>query len=288
MNYTVKAAARATGVSESRLRTWERRYGIPRPARAPTGRRLYDEDDLTLIRRMASLVDAGMSAAQAAEAVLAGEPAPLEPPAAPHPLVATITDAAEAYDETAAMTAIRSAVRELDWPGALEQVIFPALKRVGLYWETAVIPPAGEHLVTELVRRELQAAINALPESSATAPRVMLACPEDEWHDVGLAALSLLLRKRGIRVTYLGANVPAPDLIDAYDATKPDAVCLSATSSIGLASMIRASRSLAAARRVRLYVGGPATALDGAEAAGIQLSGSVDAAAQTLAAAVRA
>ncbi|MBM3140053.1 MAG: MerR family transcriptional regulator, partial [Chloroflexi bacterium] len=68
MRYTVKAAARATGVSESRLRTWERRYGIPKPARSETGRRLYDDGDLRVIRRMAALVGAGLPAAQAAEA----------------------------------------------------------------------------------------------------------------------------------------------------------------------------------------------------------------------------
>ncbi|MCA9849313.1 MAG: MerR family transcriptional regulator, partial [Dehalococcoidia bacterium] len=34
MRYTVRAAARATGVTEGRLRTWERRYGIPKPGRS--------------------------------------------------------------------------------------------------------------------------------------------------------------------------------------------------------------------------------------------------------------
>jgi MerR family transcriptional regulator, light-induced transcriptional regulator len=59
VNYTVKAAARATGMSESRLRTWERRYGIPSPGRSATGRRRYNDDDLALIRRMAALVHVG-------------------------------------------------------------------------------------------------------------------------------------------------------------------------------------------------------------------------------------
>jgi DNA-binding transcriptional MerR regulator/methylmalonyl-CoA mutase cobalamin-binding subunit len=287
VNYTVKAAARATGISESRLRTWERRYGIPHPGRGPSGRRLYNEDDLALIRRMASLVDAGMSAAQAAEAARSGEPIATAPAAAQHELVAVITAAAERYEEAALVDALRGAVLELGWPDALKQVIFPALKRVGVFWETAVIPPASEHFTSELVRRELVGALNALPAAPEEAPLVLLACPEDERHDLGLAALALLLHQRGLRTVYLGADVPTPDLLEAIAATAPDAVCLAATSSVGLASLVRASRALVSARRLRLFIGGPATAADGTEAAGIQLPTAIDEAAEALASAVR-
>jgi DNA-binding transcriptional MerR regulator/methylmalonyl-CoA mutase cobalamin-binding subunit len=287
VNYTVKAAARATGISESRLRTWERRYGIPHPGRAPTGRRLYNEDDLTVIRRMASLVEAGMSAAQAAEAARSGAPAAAVPPAAvQHELVAVITDAAERYEEGPLLDALRRAKTDLGWPQALHQVIFPALKHVGIYWETAVIPPASEHFASELVRRELLTAINQLPPAPAGEPTIVLACPEDERHDLGLAALALLLRMDSIRVVYLGADVPAPDLLEAFDATNADAVCLAATSRIGLASLIRASRALVA-RRVRLFIGGPAMASDGSEAVGTHLPASIDEATQALAKALR-
>ncbi|MEI8360046.1 MAG: MerR family transcriptional regulator, partial [Deltaproteobacteria bacterium] len=69
MQYTVRAAALATGFSGDRIRTWERRYGVPSPARSSTGRRLYEESDLAIIRRMAALVDSGLSAVSAAKAV---------------------------------------------------------------------------------------------------------------------------------------------------------------------------------------------------------------------------
>jgi DNA-binding transcriptional MerR regulator len=286
VNYTVKAAARATGISESRLRTWERRYGIPHPGRAPSGRRLYNEEDLTLIRRMAALVEAGMSAAQAAEAARSPDSTPAEPAPAQHDLVAVIVDAGEHYDESSLVDALRKATTELGWAGALGDVIFPALKRVGIYWETAVIPPASEHFASELVRRELLASINALPEAPSQAARVLLACPEDERHDLGLTALALLLRQQGLRTIYLGADVPTSDLLEAFDATQPAAICLSATSGVGLASLIRASRTLVSARRVRLFIGGPATATDGSEAAGIRLPNRIDEAAQALASAM--
>jgi DNA-binding transcriptional MerR regulator len=288
VNFTVKAAARATGVSESRLRTWERRYGIPRPGRSQTGRRLYNDEDLVVIRRMAALVEAGMSAAEAAEAAsMALEPPSLLEPVAEHELVAAIATAAERYDEPALLEALRRAVDELGWGGALSEVIFPGLRRVGLYWETALFPPANEHFASELVRREIHAAISALDPLPATARCLLLACPEDERHDLGLAALSLLLRRAGVRTIYLGADVPTPDLIEAYDRVRPVAICLSATSAIGLASLIRASRALVSERHARVFFGGPAASASGAEAAGIMLPPSVQEAADVLVRAVQ-
>lgn len=282
MRYTVKAAARATGISESRLRTWERRYGIPSPNRAPTGRRLYDEDDLMVIRRMAALTDAGMSAAQAAEAARSSGDLVEEQPRAEHPLVAALASAAEQFDEAAFVAALREGVEELGWASALGAVIFPGLKRVGIYWETAVIPPANEHFASELVRRELLAATNQALPAGAEAPLVLMACPEDERHDLGLAALNLLLRQAGLRTVYFGADVPTPDLLSAHDAVLPDAICLAATSAIGMASLVRATRAIVASRRVRVFFGGPAMSASGTQAAGIRLPESIGEAAEAI------
>lgn len=281
MNYTVKAAARATGISESRLRTWERRYGIPNPSRAPTGRRLYSEEDISLIRRMAKLVDAGMSAAQAADAALTGTS--VEPMQArrDHELVPVLTSAAETYHEASAVDAIHRAVQELGWGGTLEEIIFPALHRVGLYWQTAALPPASEHFLSELVRREIHAAVSTLLTPSLTAANVLLACPQDERHDLGLLALSLLLRRAGVGTIYLGADVPSSDILEVGGVCRPNAVCLSATSTDGLASLIRASRHITAESRVLLFVGGPSIASD-TEAAGIPLPASLEAAADMI------
>lgn len=285
MRYTVKAAALATGISESRLRTWERRYGIPSPDRSDTGRRLYDDDDLALIRRMTAFVDAGLSAADAADAARSGEE--MEPPA---PLthdepvqVAEFAAAAERFDESRLLRALRSGIDQFGWQKAFDVVIFPALKRVGIYWETALFPPANEHFASELVRQEIGAAMRDLSAAPHDAPLVLLACPEDERHDIGLSALNLALRMAGLRTVYLGADVPTADLMSAYEATNPDAVCLSATSAIGLASLIRASRTILAARRIRLFIGGPAMSASGVEAAGVRLPPSIHEAAEALA-----
>src|SRR5580700_1719225 len=65
--------SRRLGVSDHVLRAWERRYGLLRPVRTPGGFRLYSEADARRIREMQNHLAQGLSAAEAARAVLAGE-----------------------------------------------------------------------------------------------------------------------------------------------------------------------------------------------------------------------
>src|SRR3954447_18858008 len=67
--YTIKQAARLTGVSEASLRSWERRYGVVVPRRNDAGYRVYDEEALAAVLSMRRLVDEGWSPAEAAAAV---------------------------------------------------------------------------------------------------------------------------------------------------------------------------------------------------------------------------
>ena len=169
MDYTVKGAATATGVTPSRLRTWERRFGIPKPKRAATGRRLYDEDDLRVIRRMAGLVAAGVPAAQAAAAALAAAEASEseKPPSAAEnvadPIVGTMLSAAQRYDEATLSAAIDRAVSREGWEVAGERVLFPVLRELGARWESGAIMSAVEHFASALIRREVEAALAAEP-----------------------------------------------------------------------------------------------------------------------------
>ena len=278
--------------SPARLRTWERRYGIPHPDRSATGRRLYDEDDLAVIRRMAALVDAGVPAAQAAEATFSelesGTAIEFPAPPAPEvdPLVFAIADAAQRYDEPALQDSLHQAAPAGDgWRGALGEVVFPAMREVGERWQRGELPLSAEHFASAIIRRELLAAVSVVPEAPPDAPAVVLACPEDERHDLGITALWLLVRQADLRVIFLGADVPAAELLSALSSTDADAIALTATATTSLPTMGLAARALVAARvRARIFVGGPA--IDDSEVAreipGVRLPHAIDSAADTL------
>src|SRR3954451_9799875 len=63
--------SRRVGVSDHLLRAWETRYGLLHPSRSTGGYRLYSEADADRIRRMKGHLAAGLSAAEAANAVRA-------------------------------------------------------------------------------------------------------------------------------------------------------------------------------------------------------------------------
>lgn len=296
MRYTVRAAARATGVTEGRLRTWERRYGIPKPGRSDTGRRLYDDDDLALIRRMVSLTDAGLSAAEAAEAALSeaasgvipsGEPTPAaEAPAAP--AIDALVAATRAFDEVSVTVILDDAVAEFGWPEVFDAVLFPALRLTGEGWETGALTLAHEHFLSELVRRRIAQQIATTPVNE-DGPTIVLACPPTERHDLGLMGASLCLRLLGAHVVYLGGDVPAVALLSAIEETGAAAVMLSAVASSSRPDLVIVARAVATARQgPKVFVGGSAIHdLGGrAELMGVRLPPSVVESARVVAAGV--
>ena len=240
---------------------------------------------------MVTLVDAGVPAAQAAEAALtdavAGavpEPTAAVMPAV-HPLTEAMVLAAAQYDDRSVTTAIQEAVAELGWAGALGGVVLPSLVQMGERWRRGDLPLSTEHFLSAVVRRELLAGNASMAEPAIDAPLVVLACPEDEQHDLGATALWLLLREAGLRVVFLGADVPAAALVMALHETDADAVSISATAPNSLPMLELAAREVVSARvRARIFVGGPALAdEEGASGVpGIRLPREIAAAAETL------
>ena len=56
---TIAAVERDTGISKDTLRVWERRYGFPVPGRNPFGERTYPSAQVTKLRIVKRLLDAG-------------------------------------------------------------------------------------------------------------------------------------------------------------------------------------------------------------------------------------
>ncbi len=289
MFYSIKAAAMATGVSASRLRTWERRYGIPLPGRSSSGRRRFEQHDLNIIRRMSVLIDSGMPASHAAKAVHAegnGEaPVPVTPERA-HPLVDLFVQKAGRFDQGWLVRIVRDSVYSTGWAPTMERIVFPALRRLNREWGEARSTMAHVQFAHELMRNELAAELAKLETPDQAASSVMLACAQDDQYDIATLALALLLRLGDLRVLYLGRSIPAPDLVEAARQIKPQAICLVGTRRASPGGMNRTARALVRSKLpVQLFVGGSVlTRRDAPEIPGIHLPQSLTAAAERIAA----
>ena len=289
MLYSIKAAAMATGVSESRLRTWERRYGIPTPERSSSGRRQFDDRDLAIIRRMAALIDSGMGASEAAEAVRTEAdievPLPVTPERA-HPLVQLFVGKALEFDHAWMVRIVRDSVYSSGWATTMERIVFPALRQLNQDWAAARASMAHVRFAHEMLRNEVSAELVKLGPADDSQPSVMLACAQDDEYDIAAMSLALLLRLVELRVFYFGRGVPADDLIDAARQLGPDALCVVGTRRASPGALNRTARAIVASKLpVQLFVGGSVlTRRDAPEIPGVHLPQSLLTAAERIAA----
>jgi DNA-binding transcriptional MerR regulator len=253
--------SRRTGVAPDTLRAWERRYGLLGPERSEGGFRLYGRDDEQRVQGMKALISSGVSAAEAARLVAAGVSALGAPAGAVEaPLQADPTqlrEALERFDEPAAQAILDAALTRLTVDAVVSRLILPVMREIGARWEGGEISVAQEHFATGVLRERILAL--GRNWGAGVGPRALLACPPGELHDLGLVAFGVVLRDRGWRVTYLGADTPIETIARAAADLRPAAVVLAALGPERFEAV--ADRIAALARKAPVLIGG-----DGASA----------------------
>ena len=144
--------------------------------------------------------------------------------------------AVEAFDAETAEIALARLFWDVPLSGAVTGVVLPFLREVGDRWEAGTLSVAHEHFVSDMLRRKLSALSSVPPQrvlddADAPSPVVLLACPPGERHDLVLLCVALMLRERGVRARFLGADTPIPSVLSAARAAGADAVVLAATRS---------------------------------------------------------
>ena len=144
--------------------------------------------------------------------------------------------AVETFDAETAEIALAKLFWDVPLSGAVTGVVLPFLREVGDRWEAGSLSVAHEHFVSDMLRRKLSALSSVPPQrvledADAPSPVVLLACPPGERHDLVLLCVALMLRERGVRARFLGADTPIPSVLSAARAAGADAVVLAATRS---------------------------------------------------------
>jgi methanogenic corrinoid protein MtbC1 len=248
--------SRRTGVGVDTLRAWERRYGLLEPRRSPGGFRLYGSGDQERVRAMKALIDSGVSAAEAARLATSGQgPAGLGgsgEAAGDHG--PRLTAALERFDETDANAIIDDALARFTIGAVASRIFLPVLQEIGTRWERGEVSVAQEHFAAGILRaRMLSVGRNW---GAGSGPRVLLACPPGERHDLGLIAFGLVLRERGWRITFLGSDTPIETIVDAAADLNPEAVVLAAVTRQRFEAVANGIRKLSGDTRVLIGGGG--------------------------------
>lgn len=282
MGYQIKMVSDMLGIPKNTLIAWERRYAIVDPIRTEGGYRVYSDRDLSVLRRVQSLLDQGYKIGEACAIVLT---APASESASARELPdtdrAALTDVKEqlksrllVFDREGA-DAIGMRLLLIPFEQVIDEVYFPLLREVGQGWELGNVTVVQEHYATAYCREKLLVMLNSVQAALPGAPEVTCATPPGEHHELGLLALALRLSVRGFRVLYLGANLPTGELILHVNARKPAALCLSMIHLRSRGEVLAYARELRAGidASVRIAIGGRATEDATLHIAGVSFAG---------------
>jgi len=225
--YSIRDLEKLTGIKAHTIRIWEQRYGLVTPARTETNIRYYTDENLRLLFNIALLNRNGLKISKLAkmsadEIVSKGAEIAQNNPS-PNTQIDALTLAMIDLSESAFEQVFAEYVEGKGFEPAMLELVYPFLDKLRLLWLTNSISPAHEKFVGQIIRRKLMCAIDqAVPR--AETPVFLLYSPEGEQQELTLLFIQYLLRSRGMRVVYLGANVATADLKDACHPLKPDYV----------------------------------------------------------------
>lgn len=233
--YLIGAVTKLTGLSIDVVRVWERRYGAVRPARSEGGTRLYSDADVLRLNRLRQAVDKGFGIGQAArfseaelDEVIGDSPQSF---IKTDPFAETrrrFIDAVRLMDVVAAEQEISRAATLYSTVELVTDIIAPIIRETGERSTRGEFSAAHEHLASGLLRNLVSSLLRLYPASSS-GKAIVLATPAQERHEFGLLLTSLLAAMHGWKVVYLGADLPAPEIVRAVRLTNARVLVLSVT-----------------------------------------------------------
>jgi len=275
VGHTISVVAERTGLSRDVLRVWERRYKAVEPLRTAGGQRLYSDEELQRFQLLAEATRRGRSigsvAALSTDALAklveddeAARPQAIAPgvtvQSTVHREVAELALAhALALDGSSLDRELRRTIARYGLPMFLEDIVPALMHRIGDEWAAGRLSIPHEHLTSSVVLGILLEAVRAIPETPG-APRLLVATPAGEQHVVGAALIAAAAALDGWSILFLGANVPAADLVMAANGVS--AVALSIVSTPDARDTVREVQAVRAALPLRMpLIAGGAAAL---------------------------
>ncbi|HEY0712987.1 MAG TPA: MerR family transcriptional regulator, partial [Polyangia bacterium] len=266
--FRIRHAAKLAGINPTLLRAWERRYHLVSPARTPSGYRVYSPADVEVLRAAAQLVAAGHTIGEVARlpanqltevASRLGERAPDNATTSAKGRDGRASTTGATGDarglppdedrEGAIELALEAALEAIgrfdrqQFEAALfpvttmagispvdlcETVLLPRLRKIGDRWEAGELSVSAEHFGSGLCRAKILQCLEFVARS-ASGPRMVCACPENELHEGGLLAFAVRAATAQWQVVYLGAHTPLQSALDTAVRIAADLVALSMT-----------------------------------------------------------
>ena len=239
--HPVRVVSERTGLSPHVLRIWERRYQAVTPARSEGGQRLYSDADIARLSLLHQASAGGRNVSHLVtlpdeallELIAAREPAPAvagSPSQELGMLVMEGLEAVERLDGERLDSLLRHAMLSHGVEVTTEKLMVPILTAIGERWHAGRLMPAHEHLATGVIQRTLARVAHDSAAGSLTRPRILVATPARERHELGAMMVAATAATCNWNVLYLGQDLPMEDIARAAELGMARVVALSVLS----------------------------------------------------------
>jgi DNA-binding transcriptional MerR regulator len=224
--FTIKDLENLSGIKAHTIRVWEQRYTFLAPQRTETNIRCYSNDELQKLLNVALLNKYGykishidkMSVSEMNEKIVLLSQVEAQQERVVNELIHCMANIRMEEFESILDNYIKTKGIEK----AIIQILFPFLERIGILWLTDHINPAQEHMVSNIIRQKLIVGIDSVKCNPQPGKSILLFLPEGEHHELGLLFVHYLLKCKGIKVLYLGTNIPLKDVVCVASLKNPD------------------------------------------------------------------
>ena len=227
---SIAQLAQFSGIKPHTIRIWEQRYNALTPERTDGNTRTYSGGDLRRLLNIVALLDSKykvsdictMTDDQLQELIKqhhldigGGES---------HQYVLQLIAEGLEFKQAEFESTLNLCIDKMGLAAAFKEIVYPLLHRLGMMWAANIMPPAQEHFMSNIIRQKLIAAIDCLPQPKKNAEKWVLFLQEDEFHEIALLFAQYILRSRGEKVFYLGANLPLSTLQQSLHNIQPDSL----------------------------------------------------------------
>jgi len=237
---SIGALSQATGIPAETLRTWERRYAFPQPARTDGGHRLYEMSLIEHLRAIRSALDQGHRPSVVTRIALEDllnllgqqvgiSPRSNESERQRQTWLDACLKSTKAMDNAGLLALLKAKMATQGLREFILKNCSMFLKELGERWADGDLTISQEHLASGVLEHLLSEQWRSFVQVNK-GPRFLLTTAEDETHTLGLQMTACMLAIRGARVLWLGANTPIDDVKDAAESMRVRGVFLSYSS----------------------------------------------------------
>lgn len=210
--YSIKELECLSGIKAHTLRIWEKRFNLLNPERTDTNIRYYSDEDLKKILNVSILTLSGVRISEIAsftdeelaKAVIEINNEEIRNLKRVNELIICMNE----LNEEKFHQLFDKYTSSIGFEKTMLEIIYPYLEKVGILWLGGEVQAVSEHLISNLIRSKILRAIDEIPFPINSKSTALMFLPEGEYHEIGLLFFHFLLKKKGVKVLYLGQSTP--------------------------------------------------------------------------------